>query len=169
MDLQPYIAQLRDQLAVAAEAGGDDARALAERLIAPLESSARLALLDALSGAAEEITRELAPGSVEVRLRGRDPEFVVSTPPPEQPVEATSGPVDVAWRAGSEGDDAAMTRINVRLAQDLKDRVEDAARQAGISANAWLVRSAVLALTADASRTTPAPVRGGDRYSGWVR
>ena len=35
-------------------------------------------LLEALSDAAGEITRELAPGSVEVRLRGRDPEFVVT-------------------------------------------------------------------------------------------
>jgi len=37
-------------------------------------------LLDGLSAAADEITRELAPGSVEVRLRGRDPNFVVTTP-----------------------------------------------------------------------------------------
>ena len=35
-------------------------------------------------GVAEEITTELAPGSVELRLRGRDPEFVV-TPPPADP------------------------------------------------------------------------------------
>ena len=35
-------------------------------------------LLEALSAAADEITRELAPGSVEVRLRAGDPEFVVA-------------------------------------------------------------------------------------------
>ena len=38
----------------------------------------RLALLEALTAAAEELTSELAPQSVEVRLRGRDPEFIVS-------------------------------------------------------------------------------------------
>ncbi|MFI5100819.1 MAG: hypothetical protein ACHQE5_09960, partial [Actinomycetes bacterium] len=64
MDLTPYVESLREELAVAAEAGGDEARALAERLTAPLESAARLALLEALSEAAGEITRELAPGSV---------------------------------------------------------------------------------------------------------
>ena len=67
-----------DQLEVAAEAGGDEARALAERLVAPLDAAIRLAVQDALAAAAEEITLELAPGSVELRLRGREPEFVVS-------------------------------------------------------------------------------------------
>ena len=87
MDLTQYVSDLRHQLTVAAEAGGDDARALAERLTAPLESAARLALLDALSAAAAEITRDLAPGSVDVRLRGREPTFVVTLPPADEPLE----------------------------------------------------------------------------------
>ena len=70
MDLTPYVDNLRHELAVAAEAGGEDAKALADRLTAPLESAVRLTLLDALSAAAAEITRDLAPGSVDLRLRG---------------------------------------------------------------------------------------------------
>src|SRR5437899_8461206 len=89
MDLTPYIDNLRRELAVAAEAGGEAARPLAERLSAALESATRLALLEALSAAADEITTDLAPGSVEVRLRGRDPDFIV-TPPPTS--EETSPP-----------------------------------------------------------------------------
>ena len=77
MDLAPFVDHLRAELAVAAEAGGDESRALAERLTAPLESAIRLTLLNALSAAADEITQELAPGSVDVRLRGLDPDFVV--------------------------------------------------------------------------------------------
>src|ERR1700732_5074623 len=84
MDLRQYIDNIHSQLAVAAEAGGEEARALAERLVAPLDAAIRLTLQDVLSAAAEEITCELAPGSVELRLRGRDPEFVV-TPPPVDP------------------------------------------------------------------------------------
>src|SRR6476659_4531313 len=80
MDLTPYVDQLRRELLAAAEVGGDDARALAERLTAPLEASLRLALLSALSTAAEEITSQLAPGAVDVRLRGGDIGFVVSGP-----------------------------------------------------------------------------------------
>src|SRR3954465_6800353 len=85
MELTPYVDILRRELAVAAEAGGEEARALAERLTAPLESAVRLTLLDALSAAADEITRELAPGSAELRLRGGEPEFVVASPPPGEP------------------------------------------------------------------------------------
>ena len=47
MELEPYVSSLRQELAVAAAAGGEDARALAERLTGPLESAARLALLEA--------------------------------------------------------------------------------------------------------------------------
>ena len=78
MNLNPYIENVQRQLAAAGATGGDDARALAERLAPALESAVRLALQDALAAAADEITCELAPGSVELRLRGRDPEFVVS-------------------------------------------------------------------------------------------
>jgi hypothetical protein len=81
MDLTPYVDSLRRELAVAAEAGGDEARELAERLTAPLESATRLIMLNVLSAATDEITRELAPGSVDVRLRGLDPDFVVTPPP----------------------------------------------------------------------------------------
>src|SRR5215217_6589826 len=78
MDLQPYVDAVRHQLGVAAAAGGIEAQALADLLTAPLDSALRLALLEALSDAGEEITRELAPRSVDVRLRGRDPQFTVS-------------------------------------------------------------------------------------------
>src|SRR5215211_4914550 len=87
MELTSYVETLRRDLAVAAEAGGEDARALAERLTAPLEASIRLMLLDALSAAADDITRELAPGSVELRLRGGEPEFVVTPVPADEPDE----------------------------------------------------------------------------------
>jgi hypothetical protein len=167
MDLTPYLSDLRDQLAAVAEPGGPEARDLADRLAAPLASAFRLALLDALSVATAEITQELAPVSVELRLRGRDPEFVVVVPP-EPVVDGTAR--DVPSIAAS-GDDDAMTRINLRLGQDLKDRVEDAARAAGTSVNAWIVRAAAAALadrpqTGSETRTT---ARGSDHVRGWVR
>jgi len=95
MNLDTYVETLRRDLAVAAEAGGDEARALAERLSAPLESSIRLMLLEALSAAADEITCELAPGSVEVRLRSGEPEFVVATPPAEELAPEAPDPAQI--------------------------------------------------------------------------
>src|SRR6478672_2466339 len=114
MDLSPYVENLRRELAVAADAGGDEARALADRLTAPLESATRLMLLEALSAAADEITRELAPGSVELRLRSGEPDFVVALPPRDEPREPP------AATAPPEGEDGATVRINLRLPEGLK-------------------------------------------------
>ncbi len=178
MDLAPYVDNLRRELVVAADAGGDEARALAERLTAPLESAARLALLDALSAASDEITRELAPGSVEVRLRGRDPDFVVTPPPADAAAEAPrtsltsalAGAVEVAMgvRAPADADDGGTSRVTLRLPEHLKPRIDEAAAQAGLSVNAWLVRAVSAALEPEA-RSRPAGRSSGQRYSGWVR
>jgi hypothetical protein len=167
MDLTPFVDSLRRDLASAAELGGEQARALAERLTGPLESAIRLALLQALSAAADEITRELAPGSVEVRLRGREAGFVVTAPPAEPaPGDAPPpGPVPVA-----EADDGTLARINFRLPEQLKSRIEDAASREGLSVNAWLVRAATAAVRGGEpggpDRRAP---RGGQRFTGWVR
>jgi hypothetical protein len=165
MDLTPYVDNLRRELATAAAAGGDEARALAERLTAPLESAVRLALLDALSAATAEITRDLAPGSVDLRLRGRELSFVVTVPTEpwteEPPPPAAPEPVP---------DDSGTARINLRLPEQLKSRVEEAAGRAGVSINTWLVRAAARAVdTVGERRVPPGAPRGSQRYSGWVR
>ncbi|MGA8116784.1 MAG: hypothetical protein WCA46_24375 [Actinocatenispora sp.] len=172
MDITSYVDSLRQELATAAEAGGPEARVLAERLTAPLESAVRLTLLEALSAAASEITRDLAPGSVDLRLRGREPSFVVTPPPTDEPFDqpeppAAGAPPSVA----PDGEEGAAARINFRLGEHLKGRIEDAAGQAGLSVNAWLVRAAAAALdTHERSRRPERSVaRGGERYTGWVR
>src|SRR3954464_5600918 len=121
MNLTPYVENLRRDLAIAADAGGEDARALAERLVGPLEYAVRLTLLEALSAAADEITRELAPGSAELRLRAGGPECGVPPPPGEEPAGEPAAP-PVPADAG----DSAMTRINLRLPEQLKAGVEQA-------------------------------------------
>jgi hypothetical protein len=155
MDLQPYVDAVRHELSVAAAAGGSDAEALAERLTAPLESAIRLALLEALSEAAEQITRELAPGLVDVRLRGRDPEFTVSSGLEAAPPVA----------AAESDDDGGTWRVTLRLPENLRTRVDAAARGDGLSVNAWLVRAVTAALGG------PQRPRGeaGKHFSGWVR
>lgn len=172
MDLGLYVESLQRQLAVAAEAGGEEAQAVAARLAAPLDSAIRLTVQDALTAAAEEITVELAPGAVEVRLRGRELEFVVKTPPAEAPA------ADAADRDGGggalapvEGDEGSMARINLRLPDHLKARVEQAAGREGLSVNAWLVRAAAAALDrADPDRRSgPRLSRGTQHYTGWAR
>ena len=166
MDLTPYVENLRRELAVAADAGGDEARALAERLSAPLESAIRLMLLDALSAAADEITRELAPGSVELRLRSGEPDFAVAPAPADEPIEPAP---DDAASALPDADEAATARINLRLPEQLKAGIEQAASRERLSVNSWLVRAAAAALASDDPRPRPRAGRVGQGYTGWVR
>lgn len=169
MELEPYVEKLRLQLAAAAAAGGEEVVSLAQRLTTALESAVRVTLLDALSAASAEITSELAPGSVELRLRGGEPEFVV-TPPPAgeeaEPAQLTDGPA-VAAAAGEGG----TARINLRLPEQLKGQVEQSAERDGLSINAWLVRAAAAAVErsqpgGQAERRT---IRSSRRYKGWVQ
>lgn len=171
MDLETYVSNLRDELAVAAAAGGEDARALAERLTAPLESAVRLALLEALSAAADEITSDLAPGSVQLRLRGREPSFIVTPPPADSLDEPHAPAAAVPPPVVSDDEDGAMARVNFRLAEHLKGRVEEAAEQAGLSVNSWLVRTVAAALESGDRGLRPArrAPRGQQHLTGWVR
>ncbi|MBB3665872.1 MULTISPECIES: YlcI/YnfO family protein [Prauserella salsuginis group] len=173
MELNVYVNNLGREFAALAEAGGEDARALVERLAGSLESAIRMTLLDALSGAADEITRDLAPGAVELRLRGRDPEFVV-TPAAGEPASDAGGTASQGDRPDAAvpiAEDGPTTRINVRLPEQLKAAVEEAAAEEGRSVNAWLVRAASAALGGDGGRpdsgTSGAPSR--QRFTGWVR
>ncbi|MFI6985422.1 hypothetical protein ACIBSV_43635 [Embleya sp. NPDC050154] len=168
MDLAPYVDTLRRELAVAAEAGGEDARELAERLIAPLESATRLTMLNVLSAAMDEITRELAPGSVDIRLRGLDPDFVV-TPPPADGGAAAEPVEPFRARAPTDGDEGAAARVNLRLPAHLKARVEEAASREGLSVNAWLVRAVSAAVDGARPRTTEKTQNIGQSFNGWVR
>jgi hypothetical protein len=173
MELEPYVATLREEFASAAEAAGDEAMAVAERLVIPLESSVRLALLEALSAAADEITRDLAPGSVHVRLQGREPQFVVTPAPADPLAEAGPLPPSATLPPAPEGDEGAMARINFRLAEHLKNRIEQAADRSGLSVNGWLVRAAAAALDDDAALGSSAGPRRAStrsqRFVGWVR
>ncbi|QSB16720.1 Arc family DNA-binding protein [Natronosporangium hydrolyticum] len=174
MDLTKHVNNLGREFATLAEAGGEDARALVERLTGALESAIRMALLEALSTAADEITQDLAPGSVELRLHGRDPSFVVTAPPTE-PSEVEE-PATTAAAPDNEPlitEDGPAARINVRMPEQLKTAIEEAAAKEGRSVNAWLVRAATTSLQRPAGGARPEPrgsgKRGRQHFTGWVR
>lgn len=161
MDLTSYVNNLGREFATLAEAGGQESRALVERLSGSLESAIRMTLLDALSAAADEITQDLAPGSVELRLRGRDPGFVVSLPPAEK-----AAPAETDLQIAEEGPAA---RINVRLPEQLKAAIEEAAAREGRSVNAWISRAAAAALQQPAASPGGTAKRSKQSFTGWVR
>ncbi len=153
MELAPYLETLHRDLVAAAAVGGDV-------LGSTIESSGRLCLLEALSDAAAEITTKLDSTSVEVRLRGREAQFVVaqiaSPPRPE------SGP--------SVDTDGDVTRITLRLPESLKEAVEAAAATASVSVNTWLVRAITTAVTGPPiDPPTTRSDRSGRRYTGFAQ
>ncbi|GAA4702623.1 YlcI/YnfO family protein [Phytohabitans rumicis] len=160
MDLAPYLDALRRDLAASAAPGGPDVARAAELLAGALDASVRLCLLEVLSDAADEITARLPATTVEVRLRGRQADLVVTdvervndvTVPPSEPT----------------GD---VARITLRLPESLKDSVEQAAAAEGVSVNAWLVRAVQSAVQAGPAGPATPPRRGNAarRITGYGR
>ncbi len=175
MDITHFVDELRRDLLVAAQSGGDEIRAAAERLSMALDSSVRLTLMDALSEAASEITNELQGTSVELRLKGREPVFVVvgaATDAPAPAPEAPDSDEDI------DLDDDTVARITLRLPESLKARAEDLAAKRGQSLNTWLVnatRAATSGLTINVNAPGFGPGAPGKnrssnkRIQGWVR
>ena len=133
MDITPYVDSLRRDLVAAAESGTDEVKTAAERLSMALDPSARLALMEALSHAAAEITAELPAGSVDVRLNGRELDFVVTAPMAPTPQIAPPTP------GADEADDGNLARITLRIPESVKTKAEEFASNEGQSLNTWLV------------------------------
>src|SRR6187200_3404629 len=133
MDITPYVESLRHDLAAAAEAGGDEAKAAAERLALALDPAVRLALMDALSQAAAEITSELPQGSVDVRLKGREPQFVVDVPtmPLPAPAAPPAAPTPPAADDVEADEDDSVARITLRIPESVKFKAEELAAKSG--------------------------------------
>lgn len=169
MELTPLITAVQHQLAQTAAVGGQETRELAERLIAPLDSALRLTLLEALSLAAEEITADLAPGSVDLRVHSGEPEFFVTRAPQDplptpQHAEPTTSP-------NPQDEESTLSRVTLRLPETQKQRAETAAAAAGLSVNAWLVRAVSAALVSpQAEHEAPGRTHATHRNSfvGWL-
>ncbi|MET0692287.1 MAG: CopG family transcriptional regulator [Propionibacteriaceae bacterium] len=156
MDLSPYIESVRHGVTNAAALADDNTQQVASRLGTAIESSTRLALIQALSDAAGTISAELAPASVEVRMTGQDPDFVVSVPhPSSEPTlllpEPETSPEE------PELDEEPLARISLRLPNSVKVRVDELADKDGISTNSWLIRAVVDALAERRRSDGPPP------------
>ena len=173
MDINPYVERLREHLAASAAAGDEQIRTAADRLTHALDPSMRLALMEALSQAAAEITSEMRAGSVDVRLNGRDLEFVVDEAVPEQQ------PSPEAVLPEEDENDAATARITLRLPENVKARAEEFASRSGSSLNTWIVnvlrgatREGAINIDIDLSSLPFGPDGSGGRrnkrMTGWV-
>ncbi len=177
MDITPHVEALRQDLTRAAEVGGIEVEVAAERLLGALEPALRLALMDVLSQAAAEISEQLPGVAIDVRLKGREPEFAVSGAPQDASQDAAAGAAAPADEPFDTDADDGVTRITLRLPEALKTRAEALAAARGQSLNTWLV-AAARAAAQDGSRDGPrhdhphGPGRhglAGRRIRGWAK
>jgi hypothetical protein len=161
MDLDPYVTTVTDQLTAAAALGDERTRQIASALAASAASALRLATINAVSAAMDEVNTALlasptASGiTVSVRLENDEPVIGVHEAPASVPSESVD--------AGGDGE--ASARISLRLPEALKADIDAAAAAAAVSVNTWLVRAARAGLApADGNRTT----RSGHHIRGWV-
>jgi hypothetical protein len=164
MDLSPYVESVRAGVSDAAALADDHTRHVADRLGTAIESTTRLALIRALSDAADSISADLAPASVTLRMSGSDPEFDVAVPSADPMAEPT---LLLPERETLEPDspdleEESTARISLRLPASVKARVDQMADREQISTNAWLLRAIMDALgerrsSGDSWSAPPAP------------
>lgn len=127
MDLTRYTARLREDLIAAAALGDEKTQATAAALATAVESSARLVLLSALSDLADTVSEQLGDRTVRVSVTGSEATVDVHKNPP-----GTEEPPTFEEMTGD------ISRVTLRLVEQLKSRAEEAAAQSGQSLNAWL-------------------------------
>jgi predicted HicB family RNase H-like nuclease len=139
MQLQPHLSQVQEQLRAAAALGDERTHQVADALATAALPAVRLAVLNALAGAADEVTAALLdfPGSPVVTIRLDGDEVAVD-------VHATSPAIEADEPRRDDGE--ATARISLRLTEALKAEIDTAAEQEGVSVNTWLVRAANTAL-----------------------
>jgi predicted HicB family RNase H-like nuclease len=188
MDLSPYTQNLRDDLLAAASVGDEAARRAAALLAGALEPATRLAIMNALSDLAAEVTGALEDTTVELRLDGRDVRVSVTRHSAPEHADATdygyrgaftkrapvndSQPVDGDEHDADGGPSAEdlkramqdaggeLSRTTVRLFNELKSQAERAASDQGVSLNTYISRA-----VSDSVRSA-VPNKGGHRGRG---
>ena len=182
MDLTPYVASLRDDLAAAAAVGDEATTRAGSSLAAALEPAVRLALMNALSDLAGEVTEALGDRTVSLRLSGRDVSVVVdrdssgdgadgffagptsspfagtpgggpggpqrpTPPPPPGPGFSGADAFNAAFGGGQGfggrgGPDVGdISRMTLRLVDQIKGQAERAAASQGMSLNSWIAQA----------------------------
>ena len=181
MDLNRYLEQLREDLNAVARAGDERTQQTAALLMAAVEPAARLAIMNALSDLAAEVTEALGDRTVEVRLSGRDIRVAVTGEPAPEPAPepdptagsvpgSGAGPGSGPFRGFADGGD--ISRITLRLVEQIKGQAEQAASAKGMSLNSWVAQAVQGALAGNlpphGRREGWSGGRDARRLRGWV-
>ncbi|WP_072687629.1 toxin-antitoxin system HicB family antitoxin [Rhodococcus marinonascens] len=142
MDLDNYVSRLRDDLNSAAALGDEQTRATATALAAAVEPATRLILLSVLTEFAGEVSTELGNRTVALRSDGTEVAVEVhrTCANPKANPEGGGERNATAEDIGAAIDDATgdISRVTLRLMDQIKSKAEEAASQNGVSLNSWV-------------------------------
>lgn len=195
MKLEPFVTQLRQDLATATDSASPEVAEAAARLVRSLEPALRLVLLEAVGSAVAELNGALAERAdtlgalvtADLRLRGRDPEVVLDVtglgaPEPEAGRHVNADSAVDAGQPFEVDDDGNVTRVTLRLPEGLKSMIDSAAGVAGTSLNSYVARTLADALRGGLTGPqgpfgppppsppgAPTSRRSGSKVRGWVR
>nr|WP_149359928.1 toxin-antitoxin system HicB family antitoxin [Lolliginicoccus suaedae] len=136
MDLSPYLARLHDDLLSAAALGDERTQQIAASLAKATEPTLRLTLLTALSDFAKEVSTELEGRTVDARLNGDNIEIVIVHD--SDPDETTEQPPRTEFEQAMDDLGGNISRVTLRLVDNIKARAEEAANANGVSLNSWV-------------------------------
>lgn len=125
MKMSSFIDRLSADLLALGHLGGADLESAVTRLLPTLEPVLRTRLLEALTEVANELKEQLPGAHLEARLNGDEVELAYI----REEVTSREIPADL------------NARITLRLPEDLKSRIEQAATKEGISLNSWLLKA----------------------------
>lgn len=137
MELNSYLEAVQADLDRAMALADDQTRAVAAKVVIAAEPSLRLAIIQALTQAAAEVSAALEDTVVQVHLEGREPVIDVLRRNPEPAQAAEPEP---------EEEDQSTSRITLRLPEGVKTRADAAAQREGISLNSWITQACRQAL-----------------------
>ncbi len=149
MQLSRVVEGLQEDLTRLAGLGDEVVAAVASRLVATMGDPATMRIIDLLGEAATEIGHQLPSGRVELRISGRDAELVYTE--------------DTVAAAGGDFEDDQSARISLRLSEQLKTRIDQAATQDGVSTNTWIVRALSRSASREGSRQSKKRLTGYGR------
>lgn len=176
MNLTLLASTVQQQVANAAALGDERTQQIAATLATAADAAVRLALIEAASAVCEDVNTALAESahggpcpSVSVQVDGNSLRVALLEPAPEVAEDPRADDSDVS------------ARISLRLSESLKADIEQAASQADLSVNSWLVRAAAAGIAAAnrGSRTAwtagdwqgagwPGGAPSSSRVSGWI-
>ncbi|GGC60331.1 toxin-antitoxin system HicB family antitoxin [Hoyosella rhizosphaerae] len=136
MDLSQYTSRLLDDLTAAASLGDDRTQQIAATLAKTAEPSLRLILMSALSDFAKEVSLSLDEQTVEARLDGNNIDVVIV----HEGDPVTEAPYDPVSEFEQALDDFGgnISRVTLRLVDNIKSKAEEAANANGVSLNSWV-------------------------------